>query len=126
MELKFGCSRIVLLIGNYAIKFPKPYFKYPSWGNFITGLYANLSEEDCWKNNCFDGYQIQTLCPVKFCFYGFFLVMPRVKTCQSEEELKGLPEYEGEDRHASNYGYYMGRIVCIDYPYHLIKPIGKK
>jgi len=47
--------------------------------------------------------------------------MPRVEICTTEEEIKSIPNEEGEDRKPINYGIYKDRVVCVDYPYHRIK-----
>ncbi len=113
-----GITRVVLITGNYAIKFPRI---TKGWSMLIQGIYCNLSEANCWNMNCFDGQTHPMLCPVKFSFMGFILVMPYVSICQNKDEL---PEEidPGEDRHHRNYGWYMGRVVCVDYPFHRIKP----
>lgn len=113
-----GITRLVFITDKYAIKVPRV---TRGWSMLIQGIFSNLSEANCWKNNCFDGHTSPTLCPVKFSFMGFILIMPRVSICSDASEL---PEAEdpGEDRHYRNYGWYMGRVVCVDYPFHRIKP----
>lgn len=108
-----GITRIVLLTKNYAIKLPR--WNY-GWMKFIEGIYSNLSEQQCWKAT-----QSEHLCPVLYCFGGFLSIMPRVEICETEEEIKTIPNEEGEDRKPDNYGIYKGKVVCVDYPYHRIK-----
>ncbi len=120
-----GGSRLVLLIGNYAIKFPR--FNGFGWGNFVTGLYCSIKERNNWRDmnnstNSLDAYSVnQYFCPVLFCFGGFILIMPRVELCTSESDILQAPKFEDEDRHIDNYGYLNGQLVCIDYPHHKIK-----
>ena len=109
-----GVTRIVFLIGKYAIKMPR--VKY-GWRHFIQGVYSNLSEHECWNVS-----KSEWLCPVLFSFAGFILVMPRIKICKTDDELNNYPKEEGDDYKPINYGYYNGKIVCVDYPYHRIKP----
>lgn len=114
-----GITRVVVLIGRYAIKFPRV---TRGWSMLIQGIFSNLSEANCWRNNCFDGNDGHPgLCPVKFSFMGFILIMPRVEILSDESELPQAEDL-GEDRKAINYGRYMGRVVCVDYPFHRIKP----
>lgn len=86
---------------------------------FIQGMFSNLSEHECWNVS-----KNEYLCPVLFSFGGWFLIMPRVTTDLTMKDIEAeLPAEEpGEDRHWKNYGRLNGKIVCIDYPYHRIKP----
>jgi hypothetical protein len=110
-----GVTRIVLLTKNYAIKFPRVNY---GWKKFIEGICCNLSENECWTVS-----KSEWLCPVLFSWAGFVLVMPRLEILKDDNDI---PEIhlgsEGSDIHACNYGYYKDKIVCVDYPYHRIKP----
>ena len=110
---KTGITRLVILTERYAIKIPRMNY---GWMKFIEGIYSNLSEYQCWRA-CESHY----LCPVLFSFAGFFNIMPRLKICETEEEIKSIRKVRYEDRKPSNYGYHKGKIVCVDYPYHRIK-----
>lgn len=109
-----GVTRIVILTSKYAIKIPRIDY---GWMKFIEGIYSNLSEHNCWINVKND----KLLCPTLYSFGGLFNVMPRIKICETEEEIKSIRKVKYEDRKPINYGYYNGRIVCVDYPYHRIK-----
>lgn len=109
-----GVTRIVLLTRRYAIKFPRI---FKGWKWFIQGVYSNMSEAECWR-----AAQSPYLCPVLFSFAGLILIMPKIPICKIEDELRNVPREPGEDRKPINYGYYDERIVCVDYPYHRIKP----
>ena len=111
---KQGVTRIVYLTKKYAIKLPRI---RRGWMMFIQGMYSNLSENQCWSV-C----QGEYLCPVLFSFGGLILVMPRIEICKTEEDIISIPNEEGEDRKPINYGFYENRVVCVDYPYHRIKP----
>lgn len=116
LERRQGVTRVVYLTKKYAIKFPRI---FKGWKMFIQGMFSNLSEYECWK--CTES---EFLCPVLYSFGGFFIIMPRVTTDLTMDEInKALPDEDpGEDRHWNNYGRLNGKIVCIDYPYHRIKP----
>jgi len=114
-----GITRLVFITDKYAIKVPRI---TRGWSMLIQGIFSNLSEANCWKMNS-DPYNpgCEHLCPVLFSFMGFILVMPYVSICVNQEELPAEID-PGEDRHHRNYGWYQGRIVCVDYPFHRIKP----
>lgn len=115
--LKLGTTRIVWLIGNYAIKFPRIYHKFKGhrWKMFLRGILANLDENFWWK--C--AYKKDKLCPVKFMFpLGLILVMKRAEPLTENEynslninEFKDLPM----DNKIINFGKIEGRVVLIDY-----------
>jgi hypothetical protein len=111
---KGGVTRMVFLIGNYAIKIPRLNY---GWEKFIAGIYSNLSEYDCWRwTKC------EYLCPVLFSFGGFILVMPKVDVFPETEDAwseidKAIPMDDRDDHKPNNYGRLNGKIVCIDYPY---------
>ncbi len=109
-----GITRIVILTQNYAIKLPRVNY---GWMKFVEGIYCNLSEAKNWK---WDN-QNERLCPTLFSFAGLINVMPRVKICTSEQEIKEIPNNEWTDWKPDNYGYYKGKLVCIDYPWRRIK-----
>lgn len=110
-----GVTRIVFLTKNYAIKMPR--IRY-GWKHFIQGVYSNLSEHECWSISKNENY----LCPVLFSFGGFIIIMPRLKICGTDREVKDVVQEEGDDFKPCNYGHYKGKVVCVDYPYHRIKP----
>lgn len=47
--------------------------------------------------------------------------MPRIKICQTEDEIINIPNEIDDDRKPSNYGYYKGKVVCVDYPFYKIE-----
>lgn len=123
MEIKGGCTRHCLLIGNYAIKIPRLNY---GWQLFLRGLLGNMQEVH------FNTMKDDRMAPVIFNIPGgWLIVMPRCK------ELT-LAEYEDVDRKmfdsnychetqeftkcrvpaeskASSFGWYNGKIVAIDY-----------
>lgn len=112
---KIGITRTVILTKKYAIKIPKT---SNGWKRFIEGLCSNMSENQCW-NSC----KSEHLCPVLFSFAGFVLVMPKIKMLDKNSEIPKIHTTEpGSDLNYNNYGYWNGKVVCVDYPYHRIKP----
>lgn len=126
MKFVHGRTRSVLLIGNYAVKFP--YLK--SWKPFLRGLLDNMFEAHHADSENF------YLMPVLFsCPGGFFNVMPRAKRVLSDKGCIDLRYYltllyrrcKKYDPSAckaidiievwvpENYGVYDGRVVCLDY-----------
>lgn len=119
--IKYGCTRIVFLIGGYAIKFPQ--IKY-EWKHFLLGLLANMQEIG------FSKMDDKRMCPVLFYIPGgWMVVMPRCKNLSREEFMKldtrifyplnenspneyfNVPVENKED----SFGWYKGKIVAIDY-----------
>jgi hypothetical protein len=110
-----GITRLVFITNKYAIKVPRI---NRGWKRFIEGMCSNMSENQCW-NACESEY----LCPVLFSFGGFVLVMPKLEILKRGDSLPKIHTKEpGCDPNPINYGYLNGKIVCVDYPYHRIKP----
>lgn len=113
--VRTGITRGVLVTRRYAIKFPR--IRY-GWKKFIEGINCNLSENEVWNVT-----RSEYLCPVLFHWAGFILVMPKVEILKKEEEIPSIHLSEpGSDPSSNNYGVHNGKIVCIDYPYHRLKP----
>lgn len=113
-QIEYGCSRTVLLIGNYAFKFPS--FLY-LWKHFLNGLLHNMQEVT------FSNMQLPYLCPVLFYLPGGFLnVMPRCRELTESEYLKlGIQSHFNRisiitiENKSSSYGWYKGKVVAFDY-----------
>ncbi len=113
--VKQGTTRIVLLIGNYAIKFPK----FWNYKLFLKGLLANIDENFWWKYS-----DKEKLCDVYFCSpFGLFIIMKRGVELSEleynkerfEQDFKHLPL----DNKIENFGIIKRectrRVVLIDY-----------
>lgn len=121
VELR-GCTRIVFLVGNYAIKIPN--FRY-SWLLFLNGLVANMNEAATWRWNSgkYESGKSHLLCPVVWASWGgWVLVMKRAVPCtwlsEGGEEIdysKWIVEGLSGDDKPQNYGKLDGRIVKLDY-----------
>ena len=116
MTITKGTTRIVILIGSFAIKIPN---FTNGWDLFLTGLLCNQQEK------VFSRTGWKELCPVIFAVPGgWFNVMIRARPL-TEEEWSGF-DYEGfvsrkdgrvpaENKRCS-FGVVMERnIVAVDY-----------
>lgn len=112
MTIKYGTTRIVLLIGNYAFKFPN----IVEWRLFLCGLLGNLQEKVWWERMPND-----MMCPVLFTFVGgFFSIMRRAEPLSMDEFTSidykdyvnfGIPVENKLD----SFGTIDGRIIAVDY-----------
>ena len=113
--IKFGTTRIVFLIGNWAIKIPN--FRY--WCLFLQGLLANIEE------NRFSRANLWPICPVTFCAWGgWFIIMKRAWPLTIEDletlgtTLEKICEYYPKgfvEAKLNSFGWVDNRLVCIDY-----------
>jgi hypothetical protein len=103
-----GRNRIVVLVGQYAIKFPS----MRSWRDFLFGMLNNMNEAD-WHGE-HEGY-----CPVLWrAPLGLAIAMPRASILDDEVfEAIGhtLPSIAGAERKASSWGWLGDRVVAVDY-----------
>jgi hypothetical protein len=108
-----GASRMVLLVGPYALKFPT----VKRWELFLHGLLSNMQEAK------FSATNWPELCPVLFALPGGLLVvMPRCTTLSEKltrEEYQAFtdrPDYViPAENKADSFGYMNGRLVAVDY-----------
>lgn len=118
MKIKRGTTRFVILIGKYAIKFPRIHHKYKGhrYKMFLRGILANIDEKFWYKS----GFEKNKLAKVIFTSpFGLFLIMERAEPLSSgeydkqqmEEQFKHLPL----DNKIQNFGKVDNRVVLIDY-----------
>lgn len=114
LAIKWGSSRMVVLVFGYAIKFPS----IGSWKQFLWGLLANMQEV------AFSATGWPELCPVLWSLPGgLLLVMPRARTLKTKlSDIEYLHLTQHEDRmipaenKACSWGYLPnGRLVAVDY-----------
>ena len=119
---KKGITRLVFIFKYFVIKIPK--FTY-SHKHFLQGCYANWSERNftkIFKDIDWDGETnlYNLISPSYFCsYFGLFQIQARCKPL-----LRDLTEMEKElykplcekDNKKENFGWYKGRLVCLDYP----------
>lgn len=120
MEIsRSGITRIVFLFGNFVIKIPNFTVHHR---HFLQGCYANWSERTTykyWKKyNYKELYQL--VCPSYFCsWFGLIQIQKRIRVLDREltkDEVYMFRGIAGQDIKKENFGYYHGRIVCLDYP----------
>ena len=115
-----GVTRIVLLIGNYAIKIPNFTCQH---NHFLQGCYANWSERQLSINAKLfpDEDKLQgKFAPSYFCsWFGLIQIQARCEPCKNDLSDAQIKEYEplcGTDFKKENFGYYNNKLVCLDYP----------
>src|SRR6478609_200260 len=120
IKVQKGVTRIVFLIGNYAFKIPNLSYSHKY---FLQGCYNNWAERDYYKKNInaiYDGNLSHYAAPSLFCsWFGFIQIQYRCQPCNRD-----LTEHEKEffnslcwaDNKKENFGYYKGKLVCLDYP----------
>lgn len=114
MRIAMGTTRIVLLIGPFAIKVPY----LLSWKLFLWGLLANMQERQ------FSRIGHIKMCPVLFSLPGGFLCVMRRATPLTVEEFEALEPAAWRDEgdfvipveaKVDSFGWLDGRVVAIDY-----------
>lgn len=112
--IKKGVTRLVFLVGNYAVKIPNFTVQH---SHFLQGCYANWSERQYTK--MFKGMnEYNKIAPTYFCsFFGLVSIQRRVIELDrhlTEEEVKYF-EHQTSDIKCANFGWLNGNLVCIDY-----------
>jgi hypothetical protein len=114
-----GYTRIVVLIGKYAIKFPNP---KDGQRSFVLGLWCNYNEYFQWKNS-----HHPKLGKVLFCFpLGLFQVMLRYNQLSNDQlaqnTINVYKDYTDDlplvfpDCKSDNFGIdNNGKMVLLDY-----------
>jgi hypothetical protein len=114
-----GATRVVYLIGRWAIKRPR----IDGWPKVLQGLLANLQERR------FSRFADETFCPVLFADpLGMVVVMRRAQTIGHAlpdavfTELTRVEDCEGNEYHHTlfdnsphNFGWLGNRFVAVDY-----------
>ena len=115
-----GVTRVVILLGNYAIKIPNFLFKHR---HFLYGCYANYSERNYCKVFKPINEEMKELydkvAPSLFCsWFGLIQIQRRciVNTVElTDEQLEYFKDINDNDTKPNNFGYYKGKLVCLDY-----------
>jgi len=112
--VRHGSTRVVLLVGKYAFKFPT----YIEWRLFLLGLLANMQEVK-WSE------MSDRLCPVVWRGWGGFLVIMRRAEPISLDQFFSITEEWLYDDKAEcvlpveikqcSFGVLDGKIVAVDY-----------
>lgn len=115
IKIKSGVTRIVFLIGKYAIKVPN--FRYQH-KHFLHGCFANFSERVHTKSmKCLPEMYIK-IAPTVFCaWFGLISIQQRVVLMNrdlSENEIEYF-NFLTTDIKKENFGWLKRHLVCIDY-----------
>jgi len=106
MRIRSGYSRVVFLIGNFAIKVAN----FNSFHQFKCGLSSNKSESIKYKADS------THLCPIVYNGpAGLFNIMRRAEPIEEWEMPDSLRDKVGIDFKKSSFGKIDGRIVAVDY-----------
>lgn len=106
-----GASRLVVLVGPLALKFPRP----TPWRGTLLGLLANMQERE------FARLRHPQLCPVLLALPGGWLVVMRRARPLTGQEFAALSpgDWGGElavvEFKRSSFGMLAGRVVAVDY-----------
>ena len=112
-----GVTRIVFLIGNYAIKIPNFTVCHL---HFLHGCYANWSERHYCKimKNIENDKFYNLVAPSIFCsFFGLIQVQKRCIELDrhlTDDEILKFKDI-CNDIKKENFGYFNGILVCLDY-----------
>lgn len=118
ISFKKGTNRTVLLIGDYALKTP-----VITNGHllFLHGCCANYKERAYCKmmKNVENNKFYDLVAPSIFCsLFGLFQVQKRCDEVlfeMTEEQLSRFDTVRGGESKNQNFGFYEGRLVCLDY-----------
>lgn len=116
MRLKLnGTTRIVFLIGNYAIKIPNHVVCHQ---HFLQGCYANWSERRYTKTFERLPEFYNKIAPTIFCsWFGLLSIQRRVVELDRHLTVNEVEYFKDQttDIKMQNFGYLDKRLVCIDY-----------
>lgn len=114
VQVRHGTTRVVLLLGGVAIKFPTT----TSWRLFLQGLLANMTEARFGRMD--DARFREALCPVRFAVPGgWLIVMSRatpLTASEYDERLVELADWPVPiEPKVDSVGLLDGRVVAVDY-----------
>lgn len=109
-RIKSGVTRVVILLGNIAIKIPNPRY---GWSKFLYGLLSNMQESrmSCLSNKW-------SLAPTIWQIKGGWLNIQQRCDPISHEDFEKLSPSDFPiacDFKIENFGRLKGRIVLLDY-----------
>lgn len=113
MDMNKGTTRVVYLIGKYAIKLPR----INRWRSFLRGILANLDEK-MWYHHSPSDWKLK-MCPTLCCLLGGVILIARRAEPITEAEYRDLDTDSFKplplDIKIINFGKFQDRIVLIDY-----------
>ena len=112
-----GTNRVILPLGKYVIKFPNITSGHLL---FLHGCLANYRERwFCKKFKDIEEPRFYSMvCPSLFCsWFGLIQVQKRAQVLTRELTKSEILRFKDvcTDMKRENFGYYNGRLVCIDY-----------
>lgn len=133
--MRYGCSRMVILLGPYAVKLPNLKYRWPA---ALWGIIHNLSERNWWRSArgefdppaAEDRFHIELrrlLCPVVWGDrFGLCLIMRRAEPLPRNHDCPVMFEWLAgrfdladcgcpAEKKADSFGVFQGEIVAIDY-----------
>lgn len=119
ININWGITRIVFLIGKYAIKIPNLKNGHL---HFLYGCFANYSERNYCKlmKNVENNKYYNLVAPSLFCsWFGLIQIQIRCIVNENEltdEELLYFENVRDGETKPNNFGFLNGRLVCLDYP----------
>jgi hypothetical protein len=131
IKFEYGCSRMVILIYEYAIKLPNLKYRYPSC---LWGLIHNLNERNWWRASMGD-FDVdiphpynKLLCPIIYSNrFGLIIIMKRATPLPKSFDCPILYEYLAQrflklgdcicpaERKIDSFGLLDNEIVAVDY-----------
>lgn len=117
LAMASGYSRVVFLVGGYAIKVPRV---NAGFFTFVLGLMANGIEQSEWRDTE-DHVRRSYLCPVVWNFSLFLSVMRRCRPATEQEAADALRAERAAweaftmDTHHGNFGWLDDKLVLVDY-----------
>lgn len=115
---KEGITRIVILIGNFAIKFPNV---RNGQLNFLTGCLSNYRERLYCKTfkGVLNNYYYSLVAPSIYCsIFGLVQIQKRCIPLNRElsgDEIDKFREISRGDLKPENFGIFKNKVVCLDY-----------
>lgn len=115
-----GITRIVLIFDSFVIKIPN--FTH-SMLHFLDGCHANWSERSycrLHKNAVYEDNMYEYVAPSFWCsWFGLIQIMAKCEINDEHLSAEQQAFYEPlckTDIKKQNFGFYKGRLVCLDYP----------
>lgn len=114
-----GVTRIVFIFSFFVIKIPN-FTNYHL--HFLQGCYSNWSERNYCKmfKNVEDNKFYDLVAPSYFCsWFGLLQIQakcePKLENL-TDNEIEFYKNVHNGDFKKENFGYYNGKLVCLDYP----------
>ena len=118
IDLK-GVTRIVFVFDKFVIKIPNFIYQH---NHFLRGCVANWEERNYYKQYNklnFEGNMIEYTAPSYFCsWFGLIQIQAKCEPMLehlTDEQIEFYKELHKGDFKKENFGWYKGKLVCLDY-----------